>query len=444
MGILVVSISHKTATMAQLAQVSLDAHGVTKLVHGLLECDHVEETVVVSTCNRTEVYASVSRFHGGLDDIVAALSESSGLALADLPQLCSVFYDEAAVAHLFQVASGLDSMVAGENQILGQVKAALTQAQQAGAVGSVLNGLFQQGIRVGKRVQHETSVGSAGRSLMSAGLDELAARGHRIGGARALVVGAGSMAALAAHTLRDLRADLTLVNRTHDKADRLAQAVQGRSRPWAELADALAETDVLVTCTGARGYVVTGADLAGTPVAAVIDLALPADVHPDVAYTRTLVNLDGLQSRTQAPAEGLEAATALVAQEVNDFLGARRAAQVTPTVVALRTMASEVVGAELARLDAKLPDLDDAERAAVHNTVRRVADKLLHQPTVRVQAYAADPQTVDYAAALRDLFALDPHRVSAVLSPGDAREAGPAPAPERVAEPRDHREAGRS
>lgn len=425
MGILVVSISHKTATMGQLAQVALDPHGVTKLVHGLLEYDHIEEAVVISTCNRTEVYAAVSRFHGGLDDIVQAISDASRLPPHGLPDLCSVFYDEAAVAHLFQVASGLDSMVAGENQILGQVKASLTQAQQAGAVGSVLNGLFQQGIRVGKRVQHETSVGSAGRSLIGAALDEIRARGHRIAGTRALVVGAGSMASLAAHTLRDLGAELTLVNRTFEKAHRVADAVAGRARPWKELPDALTEADLLITCTGARGHVVTADDLADSPVTVIIDLALPADVDPDVAYARTLVNLDGLQARAQTPTDGIEAATELVAQEVNDFLGARRAAQVTPTVVALRQMASEVVTAELTRLDGKLPELDDAARAAVHNTVRRVADKLLHQPTVRVQAYAADPQSVDYASALRDLFALDPQRVSAVISAGDLSAADP-------------------
>ncbi len=422
MSILVVSISHQSASVEQLSAVALSPGEATKLVHGLLESVNIDETVVLSTCNRTEVYAAVTRFHGGLEDICAGLSQACDVAIASLPAMCSVRYDEAAVAHLFNVTAGLDSMVVGENQILGQVKNALFHAQSAGAVGTTLNVLFQQGLRVGKRVQHETSVGGAGRSLMSAAIDELSGQGVELGGRQALVLGAGSMASLAAHTLTGAGAHVTVVNRTADKGRRVAEQVGGAARPWSELRQALAEAEVLVACTGARDVTLGVADIAGTAIIAVVDLGLPADVDPAVGAFAALVNLDLLAGNASS-APGVLEAQELVDGEVRDFLGARRAAQVTPTVVALRQMASQVVDRELDRLDAKTPTLSAEERGAVHNTVRRVVDKILHQPTVRVRALAGEEDgesEVDYAAALRDLFALDPQRVNAVLLSSDS------------------------
>lgn len=421
MSILVVSISHKSASVEQLSAVALSSGEATKLVHGLLESPNIDEAVVLSTCNRTEVYAAVTRFHGGLEDICTNLSQACGVATASLPALCSVRYDEAAVAHLFTVTAGLDSMVVGENQILGQVKNSLQHAQSAGAVGTSLNVLFQQGLRVGKRVQNETSVGGAGRSLMSAAIEELGGQGVQLRDRRALVLGAGSMASLAAHTLTGAGAHVTVVNRTEDRGRRVADLVGGNARPWSELRQALSEAEVLIACTGARDITLGVEDIAGTPIMAVIDLGLPADVDPAVGKFCALVNLDLLAGNASS-AVGVVDAQVLVDGEVRDFLGARRAAQVTPTVVALRQMASEVVLGELDRLDAKTPTLSEAERGAVHNTVRRVVDKILHQPTVRVRALAGEEDgesEVDYAAALRDLFALDPQRVSAVMTSGE-------------------------
>jgi glutamyl-tRNA reductase len=334
--------------------------------------------------------------------------------------MCSVYFDEGAVAHTFAVASGLDSMVVGENQILGQVKTALTQCQSLGTVGTVLNSLFQQAIRVGKRVQSETAIGSAGRSLVSAAYDLLTAQCGSLAGRRVLVVGAGAMAGLAVRTAAAAGAELTCANRTYARAVRLAESVGGRAVPLAELDLALHAADVVVTCTGARDLVLSREQLAGTPVIGIVDLALPADVSEEVTGLGiTLVNLDRLVAGQLDAASSGEVATAreLVRQEVQDFLAMRRSAAVAPTVVALRSMASEVVAAELVRLDSRLPGLTESQRGEVHRTVRRVVDKLLHAPTVRVQEFAADPEAVDYAAALRELFALDPQSVAAVMSP---------------------------
>jgi glutamyl-tRNA reductase len=424
MSILVVSVSHKSTSVSHLGQLALDAPASAKLAEQLVDSEHIDEAVVLSTCNRTELYASVSRFHGALDDATQALADVAGLRPGELRSLCAVFFDEGAVAHTFSVASGLDSLVVGESQILGQVKSALALSQADETVGTVLNSLFQQAIRVGKRVHTETGIGSAGYSLVSAAYGLLSEKIGELRGRRVLVVGAGAMAGLAARTAAAEGASVTCANRTLARAERLAEAVGGKAVALSDLADALAATDVLVTCTGARTLSIGVDDLAGTPVRGVVDLALPADVAPEVAENDIcLVNLDRLVTDQPdvASAEEIEDARNLVREEVASFLGLRRAAQVAPTVVALRSMASEVVSAELRRLEARLPHLDDHEREQIQRSMRRIVDKLLHAPTVRVQELSSEPDAVDYAAALRELFALDPQTVAAVMSP----EVGP-------------------
>jgi glutamyl-tRNA reductase len=419
MSILAVSVSHKTAPVDVLARLALDPHASTKLIDALLASEHIDEAIVLSTCNRTEIYAAVSRFHGALDDAAATLADFAGMSITDLQALCAVYFDEGAVAHTFSVASGLDSVVVGETHVLGQVKAALTHCQTHGSVGTVLNTLFQAAIRVAKRVHSETGIGSAGRSLVTAAYEVLTRNRGELAGKRLLVVGAGSMASLAARTAAEAGASVACANRTFAKAERLASAVGGSAVALSELSSALQQTDILVTCTGAKTMAVSRADLANTPIREVVDLALPPDVDPAVTDLGVeLVNIERLVAEEidSASADEVEFARDLVRQEVNDFLAVRRSAQVAPTVVALRTMASSLVAAELARLDAKLPALGERERAEVQRTVRRIVDKLLHQPTVRVQELAADPDALDYAAALRELFALHPQSVAAVMS----------------------------
>jgi len=424
-SLLVLSISHHTAPIALLGRVALDADTAGKLGGVLVGEGHVDECVVLSTCNRTEVYVAAERFHPTVEAIGAELAALTGLGPAELHASCAVFYDSATVSHAFSVAAGLDSMVVGEQQILGQVRGALTRSQADGTVGTALNALFQQALRVGKRVQAETGIGTAGRSLVSAGLNEVVARTGPLAGRRAVVLGAGMIAGLAAHTLADAGVAVCCVNRTLAKAQRLAGQVGGTARPLAELGAALSEADLLVSCAGARDLLVHRADLMGTPVRAVLDLALPADVDPAVAGHVELIDLDTLLAVGAEEQSGLtdavEQARGIVRAEVSGFGAARRAVAVAPTVVALRTLAADVTAAELGRLDQRLPDLSERERAEVATTVRRVVDKLLHTPTVRVQQIAQD-STVDYAAALRELFALDPQTIAAVTTPKDSGE----------------------
>lgn len=423
MSVLVVGMSHNSAPVAVLEQVARDPEGALKLLRDVVDIEHVVEATVLSTCNRIEVYAEVDRFHGSVEAI-SRMILATGADPTDLlvPHLY-VHYDDAAVSHLFHVASGLDSMVVGESQILGQTREALRIGQESATVGPALNSLFQQALRVGKRAHAETDIDRAGPSLVASALDEAARHLGRDEDVRALVVGAGAMASLAVATLtRRGTSSVVVANRTPQHAERLAQQYAVRAVPLDRAASELASADLLISCTGATGTVLDAATVAGARAGdeplVVLDLALPRDVDPAVGDLPgvTLVDLAVLAAGLGSDGESQEVGDVrtIVAQELTAFLAARHSASVTPTVVALRTMATGVVEAELQRLLTRLPDLDDAARAEVELAIRRVADKLLHQPTVRVKELANETGAVSYATALAELFALDPEAVDAV------------------------------
>ena len=291
MSILCVGVSHQSAPVVVLERLALDADGAAKLAHAVAETEHVTEAAVVSTCNRVEVYAEVDRFHGSVEDVSALFCD---LAETDRDVTVShlyVHYDEGALAHLFTVAAGLDSMVVGESQILGQIRKALTRGQDDATVGPALNAAFQQALRVGKRGHAETGIDRAGPSIVSAALDRVAAQGLDLAGARALVVGAGAMAGLSvAHLDRRGARSITVLNRTPDRAARLAAPVGGRSGGLDVLAAEVAAADVVICCTGATGVVVGVDDVApalqgrdASRPLAVVDLALPHDLDPVLA-----------------------------------------------------------------------------------------------------------------------------------------------------------------
>jgi glutamyl-tRNA reductase len=427
MSVLVVGISHNSAPVALLERVALEREGVHKLIHDVAAGEHVTEATVIATCNRLEIYADVDRFHGSVEDLSTLLVDRAGESTESMLPHLYVHYDDGAVSHLFQVAAGLDSMAVGEGQILGQTREALRLGQELGTVGPSLNVLFQQALRVGKRSRAETDIDRVAPSLVSAALDRAGlATAEQVAGKRVVVVGAGAMAGLATATVARLGAtQITVVNRSAERADRLAREYSARPAPLADLAAELALADVVVTCTGSTGVLVTPAMVEATRTdgrhLTFIDLALPHDVEPAVAELPevTLVNLAELALDLQHTGAGreVEDVRTIVAQEVAAFLAARRQANVTPTVVALRSMATGVVDAEMERLEGRLPGLDDAARAEILQTVRRVADKLLHEPTVRVKELANETGAVSYAAALAELFALDPEAVDAVTRP---------------------------
>ncbi|MFE7650811.1 glutamyl-tRNA reductase [Streptomyces phaeoluteigriseus] len=555
MSLLVVGLSHRSAPVSVLERASLSADAQFKLLQDTVAAEPATEAGVLATCNRIELYADVDKFHAGVAELSTLLAQHSGVGLEELTPYLYVHYEDRAVHHLFSVACGLDSMVVGEGQILGQIKDSLARAQEGHTAGRLLNDLFQQALRVGKRAHSETGIDRAGQSLVTFGLEQLAAGGDVTAwarGKRALVIGAGSMSSLAAATLaRAGVAEIVVANRTFDRAERLAQIlaengdpdIVSRAVPMESVSTELTRADVAVSCTGATGLVLTaaavatavegrtgapaalaedrpadvrplpptsvgtddgcpldlsavqpgfslmgeaavagmdaatleqhaawaagpavdrreaarrpGADaelitaLAATaatvgriperrrpepapvparpePVLFLLDLAMPRDV--DAAVHRLAgVRLVDIESLAEASADAPMAADVdqvrrIVSDEVAAFGAAQRAAHITPTVVALRAMAADVVAGEIARLDGRLPGLDDKHRAEITQTVRRVVDKLLHAPTVRVKQLAAEPGGAGYADALRTLFDLDQETVASVSRAEDSTE----------------------
>ncbi|WP_392671378.1 glutamyl-tRNA reductase [Streptomyces sp. LN785] len=485
MSLLVVGLSHRSAPVSVLERASLAAETQGKLLQDALAAEPATEAAVLATCNRIELYADVDKFHAGVAELSTLLAQHSGVGLDELTPYLYVHYEDRAVHHLFSVACGLDSMVVGEGQILGQIKDALALGQELHTAGRLLNDLFQQALRVGKRAHSETGIDRAGQSLVTFGLEQLADGGEIAvwaKGKRALVIGAGSMSSLSAATLaRAGVAEVVVANRTRARAERLVEILNqpggtgtvARAVEMAAVPDELTRADVVVSCTGATGLVLTAEAVAGAlglpfdatvaaapapaaPAAdldqhaawvengsatmtaqtqtvrratvpaqstgpvrlALLDLAMPRDI--DGAATRLdgvrLVDIESLaEASADAPmAADVDQVRTIVSDEVAAFGAAQRAAHITPTVVALRTMAADVVAGEIARLDGRLPDLDEKQRAEITQTVRRVVDKLLHAPTVRVKQLASEPGGAGYADALRELFDLDPQTVAAV------------------------------
>jgi glutamyl-tRNA reductase len=561
MSLLVVGLSHRSAPVSVLERASLSADAQVKLLQDTVAAEPADEAAVLATCNRIELYADVDKFHAGVAELSTLLAQHSGVGLEELTPYLYVHYEDRAVHHLFSVACGLDSMVVGEGQILGQIKDSLARAQELHTAGRLLNDLFQQALRVGKRAHSETGIDRAGQSLVTFGLEQLALGTPVEAWARdkkALVIGAGSMSSLAAATLaRSGVAEVVIANRTQERAERLAQIlsdgddtdVLARAVPMGSVPFELTRADVVVSCTGATGLVLTAdaiaagvearigqqpaealaapapateaAPAAGTasaaapeegcpldlsavqpgfsvmgeaavagmdaatleqhaawvagattdrretvrtgpeadaeligalaatasvvgriperrrpepvaepprpePVLFLLDLAMPRDIDA-AAHRLAGVRLVDIESLAEASADAPMAADVdqvrrIVSDEVAAFGAAQRAARITPTVVALRTMAADVVAGEIARLEGRLPGLDDKHRAEITQTVRRVVDKLLHAPTVRVKQLAAEPGGAGYADALRTLFDLDPETVASVSRAEESTE----------------------
>jgi len=432
-ALMVVGLSHRTASLEVLERAAFDAAAAERVVETLDASPHVEEVFVLSTCNRVELYCEVSRFHGGVADVGDALCRRIGLGLDELGEQLYVHYEDAGVEHLFRVACGLDSMAVGESQILGQLRVALRDLQERGLGGGALDRLLQNALRVGKRAHAETGLDAAGAGLVDAAMARATAVVGELAGRRALVVGAGAMSALVATTLSRVGMDVVVANRTPERAQRLAAAVGGRAVGLDDLRAEVAAADLVASCTGAIGHVLDVATVAAAlldrperPIF-LADLALPRDVHPDVATLRGahLVDLEGLGADLagSAVADDLRAVRAIVSEEVAGHAASLRAADVAPTVVALRTQARHVVEAEMRRLAGRV-QLDDTVRAEVDLTVHRIVEKILHTPTVRMKELARESGGAGYAAALRALFDLEIGSTGPVTLPGDAPLSG--------------------
>ena len=418
MSILVVGVNHRTAPLSVLERLTLTGDEVSKTVAGLAARDNLREVVVLSTCNRTEVYAVTERFHGAYADISDHLCTVSGLNADELtPHLYSE-HDDAAVSHLFEVAAGLDSVVVGEGEILGQVRDAWEVARTEGGARTSANLMFRLALEVGKRARTETAIARGTASISHAAVEMVAERLGGLDGRRVLVVGAGAMGEGITVALDAAGAgSVTVLNRDRGRADRVATRVGGQAAGLDELLAHLADADVVLTCTGADGTLidtdmVTSVREPGRPLV-IVDIAVPRDVDAQVATLpdTVVLDLDDLSAwadrgRAERLAE-TDDVRRLVAEQVDRFAAELTAMQAAPLVAAMRERAEEVRLAEFDRFASRLDGLDADQRAAVEALTRGIVNKLLHEPSVRLRTQAGTPQGERNAAAVADLFDIE-------------------------------------
>lgn len=423
MPMIVVGLNHKTAPIDLLERLAIPDDQMAKALHQLENSERILEATILSTCNRIEVYAVSSVFHGGVQDLRNFLAEFRHIAPEEFTDHLYTYHDEAAVGHLFRVASGIDSMVVGESEILGQVRRAHEAAREEGLVQRVLGRAFAQALRVGKRARNDTAIGRNPVSISSAAV-ELARRAFTNGslaGRRVVIVGAGKMGRLAAQSLgRAGATDVTVVNRTEETANELAETFGATVKPFDDLTGALAEADIAITSTTAPAVLLDRAMVeealsrrTGSDPLFIVDIAVPRDVEPEVGTLKGVVlrDIDDLRGVVESNMGGRLAEVAkvetIVAEEIGHFREWEAASEIAPTVATLVARGEAIRTAELEHVRTRLSALSDDERATVEALTKKMIAKLLHEPLNKAKELASSKQGHLYLAALRELFELD-------------------------------------
>lgn len=423
MPILALGVSYRRAPVELLERLAFSPQDDQKSYRRLLESPAISEATILSTCNRVELVAEVASYHAGFQELKLFLAESREVAPEEFADPLYAHYESQAAEHLFSVASGIDSVVLGEPQILTQVRQAFRRAKTEGATGPVLSRLFGSAVRTGKRARSETAIGASPAGFVDAGVGLAERTLGPLAGRPASVVGAGAMAALAASHLRDRGMDpIRIVGRTPERAHRLAQRVGGEAIPIHEMVRALSGAALVISSTGATGFVIdretvqqaNPATNGSTPMF-LLDLAVPRDVDPAVRNLRgvVLADLDDLKAhfvelhgRDGGLAAEVERVRAIVAQEVDRFEAWRRSVRLAPLIQALRDRGERIQAAELQRLAPRLADLSDRERRAVEALAQGIVAKLLHDPIVKLKDLSGPGSSDAHARALAELFGL--------------------------------------
>lgn len=418
MSLLVVGVNHRSGPLPLLERLTIAPGDLAKRVAGLALRDNIREAVVLSTCNRTEVYVVAERFHGAYADIRDFLCELGELDVDELsPHLFSQ-HESAAVHHLFEVAAGLDSAVIGEGEILGQIRTAWEVARDESAARAGLNLLLRSAVETGKRARTETAIGRGTASVSHAAVEMLAEVVGDLDGKHVAVIGAGSMGegvAVALHKAGG--ADICVVNRSPERGAALAQRVGATTVGFDRLDAALEAADVVVASTGSGEPVITADVLTRARAGSsrplhIIDIAVPRDVEPEVADLDgvDVLDLDDLRDwadRGRAKrAKEADLVRKIVAEEVENFGVEQTSRQAAPLVASMHQAAEAVRASEIDRFANRLADLSDVDRGVVEALTKAIVSKLLHEPSVRLKSDAGTPQGDRNAAAVRDLFDL--------------------------------------
>ena len=413
MPLLTLGVSYRHAPVELLEGLAFASEDLPKAYRRLTDLEPVRGGVIVSTCNRVEVVAEVESYHAGFQVLRGFLSESREVPFEDFAEILYTHYEDQAIRHLFSVASGLDSMVLGEPQILSQVRSAYRDAETEDAPGPLLQALFRRAIRVGRRARAETEIGASPAAFVEAGAALAEQTLGGLEGRRVAVVGAGAMGDIAVRTLTSRGImEVTILNRTRSKAESLARRTGARARAFEELPDTVREADLVVSFTGATGFVIDrdaieDAALGRTTPLVLIDLAVPRDVDPSVAELRNvrLVDIDGLRDLVKgADLADVERVQAIIDHEVERFMEWRRAKRLAPLIQGIYDRAERIRAAELERVRGRLAALSEEERAAVEATTKAVVAKLLHHPIVLAKKLdEGDEAEIHLLARLFDL-----------------------------------------
>jgi len=419
-SLVVVGLNHRTAAVDLLERMTVPPAGLPKALQSLAVREHLAEVVLLSTCNRSEVYARTTRFHDGVDDVRHFLAECSGVDADALAEQLYTFHDDAAVAHLFGVAAGLDSMIIGEGEILGQVREAWQVAESEGTTGQLLSRTFRHAVEVGKRARTETGISRHSVSIASAAVTLAGERLGSLVGRRVILLGAGDVGEGMAVALSGAGVgEIIVANRSPARARDLARRFSGRAIALDEVVDTLVTSDVLLSSTGAPATLIERSDMEEVMrrrdgrALLVVDVAVPRDVDPGVGqvFGVTLLSIDDLKALGEASLEARRAEVGnvrvIITDELDRYRLDRSARELSPLVERFRERAEGVRLAELDRLGSKLKGLSAAERAAVEQMTRGIVNKLLHDPTVRLKDAAGTARGELYADALSELFALD-------------------------------------
>jgi len=435
-SVVVIGLNHRSTPLDLLERMTIGDAQLPKALHDLISREDVSEAVVLSTCNRTEVYARCTRFHPAVEDVRHFLTDQSALDPDTIADHLYTYHDDAAVAHLFGVAAGVDSMIVGEGEILGQVREAWRVAEHESMIGPLVSRVFRQAVEVGKRAGTETAIGRHAVSVPSAAVTVAGERLGGLEGRRVLVIGAGDVGSAMAVALNGAGvSDITVANRSPERGAELAARVGGRAIGLDGVIDNVVETDVLLASTGAsdvlleRGEIEAAMSRRGDRALLIVDIAVPRNVDPGVGqvFGVTLLDIDDLKAFAEHSLEQrrqeIGKVREIITEALDRFRLERSAREVAPLVSSLRARAEELRAAELARYRSRLAALDPAAQEAVDALTRGLVNKLLHDPTVRVKEAAGTAQGDMYADALAGLFGLDD-----ASEPADLPTDGPADA----------------